>query len=75
MAVKKQTWVSPKWNQWEVKHENAKRSVKVFDTQKEAIDFWRALSKKQETEFIVQKENWEIRIKDSHWNDPKNIKW
>ncbi len=75
MSKKKQTWVSPSDNGWKVQHEESKKPTKIFKTQKEAIDYWRNLSKNMETEFIVQWKKWQIRIKDSHWNDFPNIPW
>lgn len=75
MSKKKQTWVSPRWEDWIVQHEDSGKATRVFDTQKEAIDYWRWLSKNMETEFIVQSKKWTIRIKDSHGSDSENIPW
>lgn len=75
MATKKQTWVSPRWNDWIVQHENSQRASRVFDTQKEAIEYWRNLSQNMKTEFHVQRKDGTVRIKDSHWNDPYDIIW
>lgn len=75
MSKKKQTWVSPSDKGWKVQHEDAIKATKIFETQKEAIDYGRQLSKNMGTEFIVQWKGGKIRIKDSHWNDSQNIPW
>lgn len=73
MSKKQQTWVSPSEKWWKVQHEESERATKIFSTQKEAIDYWRNLSKNMKTEFIVQWKGGQIRIKDSHGNDSPNI--
>jgi len=57
MVSKKQTWVSPRDNEWIVHHEKSERVTRVFDTQKEAIEYGRNLSRKMETEFNVQRKD------------------
>ncbi len=71
----KQTWVSPNdGNGWKVHHPENERASRVFDTKQDAVDWGRQHSKNEHTEFIVQKGDGEIQFKDSHGNDPRNIK-
>lgn len=76
MAAKKptQTWVSPRGKDWAVHHPGAKRASGVFENKSDAVDFGRQVSRHQRTEFIVQKGDGKIQSKDSHGNDPRNIK-
>ena len=56
--------------EWKVKRENSEKSIKNFNTQKEAVDFARKLSKKDNTELIIHKRDGRIQQKDSHGHDP-----
>lgn len=56
-------------NQWKVKRENSERSLRNFETQKEAEDFARRISKKDNAELIIHGKNGKIQKKDSHGHD------
>lgn len=62
------------WNWW-VKWEKNSKYTKLFDTQKEAIEYWREIAKNQKSELVVHWKDWKIREKDSFGNDPRNIPW
>lgn len=68
-----QTWVSPikATHQWKVHHPRAERASGIFDTKNEALDVGRAISRNQKTEFIAQRHDGPIHIRDSHGNDPR----
>lgn len=59
---------------WAVKGAGNERATKVTSTQKEAITIAREISKNQESELIIHGRNGRIRERDSHGNDPRNIK-
>ncbi|WP_407557878.1 DUF2188 domain-containing protein [Winogradskyella sp. 4-2091] len=54
---------------WDSKKGGAKRASKHFETKKDAVDYSRALSKKQKTELVIHKKDGKIQRKDSHGND------
>jgi uncharacterized protein YdaT len=54
---------------WAVKGAGNEKATKVVDTQKQAIDIARAISKNQGSELIVHGRDGKIRLKDSHGND------
>lgn len=55
---------------WQVKGEGNEKATKRTDTQAEAIQKARKISKNQESELIIHRPNGQIRDKDSHGNDP-----
>lgn len=55
---------------WDVKRPHAERASGHFDTQAEAIDRAREISKKQEAELFIHRKDGTIRDRDSHGNDP-----
>lgn len=55
---------------WSLKRDGAQRSTKVFNTQREAIEEGRRISRNQQTELVIHGRNGRIREKDSHGNDP-----
>jgi len=55
---------------WIVKKGGSIRATKRFETQKEAIDYGRKISKAQGSEFYVHGRDGMIRHKDSYGNDP-----
>lgn len=63
-------WVTPHGGKWAVQGEGNARATKLFDTKAEAIDFGRAIAKRQGSELIVQGNNGLIQSKDSYGNDP-----
>jgi len=59
---------------WAVKGAGNSKATKVTRTQKEAADVARNISKNQQSELLIHGRNGQIREKDSHGNDPRNIK-
>jgi hypothetical protein len=59
---------------WAVKGANNEKATKVTQTQKEAISVARDIAKNQGSELLIHGRNGQIRAKDSHGNDPSNIK-
>lgn len=61
-------------NGWAVKGAGNSKATKVTKTQKEASDVARGIAKNQKSELLIHGRNGQIREKDSHGNDPRNIK-
>lgn len=59
---------------WAVKGSGNSKATKVTRTQNEAIGVARDISKNQSSELLIHGRNGRIRKKDSHGNDPSNIK-
>lgn len=59
---------------WAVKGAGNSKATKVTKTQKEATDVARNIAKNQQSELLIHGRNGQIREKDSHGNDPRNIK-
>ncbi len=55
---------------WDVKTSGSQRAYKHTDTQKEAINIARPLSRNQDAELNIHNRKGQIREKDSHGNDP-----
>jgi hypothetical protein len=55
---------------WDIKKEDAKRAIRHFNTQKEAIDEARKLSQNAGGELFIHNKNGEILGRDSHGRDP-----
>jgi len=72
--MKKNQHVVKHPNGWAVKRVGSSRATKVTKTQNEAIIVARNIAKNQNSELIIHGKNGRIRQKDSHGNDPKNIK-
>lgn len=62
--------VTPKDNKWQVIGAGNTKATKLFDTQKEAIDFAKEIAKNQHCEVVIHGKNGRIRDKDSYGNDP-----
>ena len=62
--------VVPKGNQWAVKGEGNQRNTAICNTQKQAIDIARQISKNQGSELFIHNRQGQIRERDSHGNDP-----
>ena len=62
--------VTPKGNQWQVKGAGNSRATKLFDTQKDAIEYGREIARNQQSELVIHGRNGQIRDKDSYGNDP-----
>ena len=59
---------------WDVKRANAERSSGHFDTKIQAVNAGREISLNQGTEFVIHNKNGRITSKDSHVNDPRNVR-
>lgn len=68
--AKQNQWVSPHKDGWVVQKGGSSKPTKVFDTQKQAIEYGKSVAKNQKTELIIQGRNGRIRSKDSYGNDP-----
>lgn len=55
---------------WQVKGEGNKRASVITDTQKEAIDLERKISRNHHGELFIHGVDGKIRARDSHGNDP-----
>ena len=55
---------------WAVRKSGSTKSSKIFENQKEAIEYGRALSKKEKTELYIHRVDGRIREKRSYGNDP-----
>lgn len=59
---------------WAVRGAGNSKATKVTKTQKEATDVAREIAKNQNSELLIHGKNGRIREKDSHGNDPRNVK-
>ena len=59
---------------WAVRGAGNERVTKVTPKQKAAIDAAREIAENQGSELLIHGRNGRIREKDSHGNDPRNIK-
>ena len=55
---------------WQVKGAGNSRATVRTKTQKEAIDIARKISRNQDSELVIHRQDGRIREKDSHGNDP-----
>lgn len=55
---------------WQVKGEGNSKATVRTDTQKEAIDRARSISRNQGSELVIHRSDGVIRDKDSHGRDP-----
>ncbi len=62
--------VVPRDGGWEVKPEGGQRASSVHETQREAIDRGREVSRNQQSELLVHGRDGRIRERDSHGRDP-----
>ncbi|MCM2317926.1 MAG: DUF2188 domain-containing protein [Pseudomonas sp.] len=62
--------VVPHNGKWAVRGEGNTKVTKQFDTQTEAIEFGRGVTRNQESELLIHRPNGRIRARDSHGNDP-----
>ncbi|MGY4801345.1 DUF2188 domain-containing protein [Teichococcus aerofrigidensis] len=69
MAGKNQH-VVPHEDGWAVRGAGSQRATAVFDTQREAIDRAREISRNQDSELLIHGRNGRIRERDSNGNDP-----
>lgn len=62
--------VVPKNGKWQVERENSLKPTKIFDTQRDAIDYARNIAINQQSELVIHGCNGRIREKNSYGNDP-----
>lgn len=62
--------VVPHNGKWAVRGEGNTKVTRQFDTQAEAIEFGRGISRNQESELLIHRPDGRIRARDSHGNDP-----
>jgi uncharacterized protein YdaT len=74
MSKSKNQHVVPHNNQWGVRGEGNSKVTKITDTQKEAIQIAREISRNQHSELLIHRPNGQIRDRDSHGHDPKSSK-
>lgn len=55
---------------WSVKKDKVSRATKHFDTQVDAIDWAKKLSKTEGGEFVIHGRDGTIRSRDTYGNDP-----
>lgn len=66
--------VVPHGNDWAVKGEGNSKPTAIVDTQREAIEIAREISQNQKSELFIHNQQGQIRERDSHGHDPKDIK-
>lgn len=59
---------------WDVKSAGAERAYRNVGTKSEAVAIAREVSRNQNAELVIRNLNGQIAQKDSHGNDPRNIK-
>jgi hypothetical protein len=74
MSNRNHLHVVPHGNNWAVRRECSERVSKIVETQREAIDWARPVSRREEGELFIHRPNGQIRDRDSHGNDPSNSK-
>ena len=62
--------VVPNGGKWAVKGAGNIKNTAICDTQKEAINIARQISRNQGSELFIHGKNGQIRERDSHGNDP-----
>jgi uncharacterized protein YdaT len=55
---------------WNVRKTGAERATRIFDTQKEAIEYARELARKQSGELYIHRKDGTISGRDSYGSDP-----
>lgn len=62
--------VVPHKDGWAVKGAGNQRATSVHETQQQAIDTAREITRNQHSELVIHRPNGQIRDKDSHGHDP-----
>lgn len=60
-------------NNWQVKYENDKTPLSMFDTKEEAIQNGREVAMQQKSELLIHRKDGEITEKHSYGNDPRSV--
>ena len=55
---------------WSVRHTGAARATRVFETQKDAIDFARRVARKESSELYIHRRDGTIKERDSYGHAP-----
>ncbi len=74
MTGKNQHVVPTENGKWGVRGEGNDHLTRITDTQQEAIDIGRKISKNQKSELFIHGQNGQIRERDSHGHDPRSSK-
>ncbi|TGE20895.1 DUF2188 domain-containing protein [Hymenobacter metallicola] len=69
----KNVHVTPRSNGWAVKSAGAERASAIKPTQAQAIAAARQQAARNGSELVIHGRNGQIRAKDSHGSDPRNI--
>lgn len=75
--MSKNQHITPHGNLWQVIGAGNQKATKIFNTQKEAIEFGRKIAQNQKTELFIHNQKGQIRDRDSYGNDscpPKDTK-
>ena len=70
MARKPAVNVVRRGDRWAVIRDGADKASRVFDTQKDAIDFGQPIAQRDQTELRIQGRDARWRDSDSYGNDP-----
>lgn len=70
MSSGKNQYVVTRGDKWAVRGEGNERPTRVFDTQREAINFGRGIARNQESELRIQGQDSRFREAYSYGNDP-----
>ncbi|WP_258228672.1 DUF2188 domain-containing protein [Aeromonas sp. HMWF015] len=70
MMAGKNQHVVPHENGWAVKGEGNQKATSVHNTQQQAIDAARDITRNQQSELVIHRPDGRIRDKDSHGKDP-----
>lgn len=62
--------VVPHNGDWAVKGEGNDRATRVVETQREAIEIAKQISKNQESEMLIHRRNGQIRERNTYGEDP-----
>ena len=75
MARKPQVSVEPRANgRWAVQTDGTQRAYRVQDRKADAIKIARSVAENKGVELVIKNEQGRIAAKDSHGNDPRNIR-
>jgi hypothetical protein len=61
-------------DRWAVQKDGTQRASRVFDRKQDAVARARAQARREGAELVVKDDRGRIRSKDSHGNDPRNVK-
>lgn len=70
--------ITPKDGKWQVIGSGNSKATKIFNTQKEAIDYGKNIAINQQSELVIHNKQGRIRDKDSYGNDdfpPEDTKY